>query len=562
MGSLSIVVSVLVPRHLPNWMGILLSIPPSDKLEYPLPPESKRRMALTPGLHDTYLLGLLIVALGAVSLSRLSKRRKSPWRLPPSPKSDPLFGHIRFLPSVDEHIVYKQWSDELKSDIISLNMMGQIIIVLNSAEVANELLVKRSAIYADRPQMAMVRSERLTGWGNNTAFLSHGERWRQQRKMSHEVLHRKSTEELWPVIVKQSRLALQRLLDHPTECLAEFKRMAASSILSSAYGYEVTSADDDFLEIVEAANQGLISTALAGNFFVNVIPWLEYIPTWFPGAEWKRLANKWRTDKDKMLHTPFNWTKSQMTAGTAPPSMLKNLLTSLANKDIDLASLLKEEDHIRWTTGTMFSAGSDTSVAVLMVFVLAMTMHPEVQAKAQREIDAVLGGNRLPGMEDKISLPFTQCLIKEVLRWRQIVPLAIPHKCTQDNNYKGYHIPEGSMIIANSWAMSNDPRVYPRPGDFNPDRFLDSSVPEAPTFGYGRRGCPGVHFAEATLFITISTMLAVFDIRPICDEVGNPILPSGQMGPNLLVSHPAPFDCVISPRSKNHEQLLREWAEA
>ncbi|KAH7320356.1 cytochrome P450 [Rhizoctonia solani] len=512
-------------------------------------------------LQEHYPTICLTSSLALALLWTLKNRKKQNYPLPPSPKSDPLIGHLRILPSVDEHVAYKKWGDELKSDIISLNIMGQIIIVLNSAEAANEILGRRAAIYSDRPQLQMVRNENLTGWGKNTAFLPYGERWRKQRRMTHEVLHKKASEEFWPAVTRQSRLALQRLLDRPQAYSDEFKSMTACTILWSAYGYEAASSEEELVKIVEAANKGLCQAALAGNFFVNVIPWLQYVPSWFPGAAWKRQAHKWRAEKDRMLHVPYNWTRDQMAAGTAAPSMLKNLLSNLPGQTICRSDIMEEEDRIKWTTGTMFSAGSDTSVAVLLVFVLAMTLHPEAQSKAQAELDSVLDGSRLPELTDRHDLPYINCLIKEVLRWRSIAPLAIPHRCTQDDHYKGYRIPEGAMVIGNVWAMSNDPKVYHEPDVFNPGRFHDPLTPDALLFGFGRRNCPGIHLAEAMLFSVISTMLTVFDIQPVRDSLGNPVLPSAKMGPNMLVNHPAPFDCKITIRSEKYEHLLREWSD-
>ncbi|QRW24910.1 cytochrome P450 family protein [Rhizoctonia solani] len=223
-------------------------------------------------------------------------------------------------------------------------------------------------------------------------------------------------------------------------------------ILSSAYGYDVSSSDEELVKIVEAANKGLCQSALAGNFFVNVIPWLQYVPSWLPGAGWKRQANKWREEKDKMLHTPFDWTRVQMTTGTGTPSMLTSLLLKLASQKKDQKELKEEEDRIRWTVGTMFSATSDTTVAVLLVFVLAMTLHPEVQHNAQMELDALLGGGRLPELADRPYLPYIERVIKEVCRWRPVTPLAIPHRCIKDDYYKGYQIPQGAMVIGNVWS--------------------------------------------------------------------------------------------------------------
>jgi cytochrome P450 len=79
-----------------------------------------------------------------------------------------------------------------------------------------------------------------------------------------------------------------------------------------------------------------------------------------------------------------------------------------------------------------------------------MIRHPDIQRKAQAELDKVVGRGRLPEFEDKNSLPYIDALYKEVLRWHPIVPL-IPHKVTVDDEYKGMRIPKGSVVVANAW---------------------------------------------------------------------------------------------------------------
>ncbi|KAG9096951.1 hypothetical protein FS749_007401 [Ceratobasidium sp. UAMH 11750] len=86
---------------------------------------------------------------------------------------------------------------------------------------------------------------------------------------------------------------------------------------------------------------------------------MKYIPSWFPGASWKRKAHKWRAEKDRMINDPFEWTKSQITEGVASPSILKNLLTELERKK-KVESNEEEEAIIRWATGALF-AGAEFS---------------------------------------------------------------------------------------------------------------------------------------------------------------------------------------------------------
>lgn len=80
-----------------------------------------------------------------------------------------------------------------------------------------------------------------------------------------------------------------------------------------------------------------------------------------------------------------------------------------------------------------------------------MAMYPDVQRQAQSELDRVIGQTRLPGFDDRDSLPYINALLKELTRWHVVAPTAIPHSALEDDEYNGYYIPKGSMIIPNLW---------------------------------------------------------------------------------------------------------------
>lgn len=82
---------------------------------------------------------------------------------------------------------------------------------------------------------------------------------------------------------------------------------------------------------------------------------------------------------------------------------------------------------------------------------LAMIKYPEVQAKAQRELDRVLGPGHLPSFGDEDSLPYLTAIVKECLRWEVVLPVSIPRQAMVDDVYKGYHIPAGTILIPNTW---------------------------------------------------------------------------------------------------------------
>jgi cytochrome P450 len=92
--------------------------------------------------------------------------------------------------------------------------------------------------------------------------------------------------------------------------------------------------------------------------------------------------------------------------------------------------------------------------AVLLNFVLHMIQHPEVQVKAQEELDRVIGRSRLPDFEEREGLPYLGAVYKETLRLHAVAPLGLPHSTSADDIYKGMHIPKGSIIFANIWCVS------------------------------------------------------------------------------------------------------------
>ena len=136
---------------------------------------------------------------------------------------------------------------------------------------------------------------------------------------------------------------------------------------------------------------------------------------------------------------------------------------------------------------------STQTVSAIQTFFLAMTLNPEIQEKAQEEIDRVIGTDRLPSAADRDDLPFSQAVTLETLRWHNVAPLGIPHRLIEDDVHEGYFLPKGTIVIANVWRMLHDPETYPDPLAFNPDRFVASpghepeTDPRTMAFGFGRR---------------------------------------------------------------------------
>ncbi|KAI0299925.1 cytochrome P450 [Russula brevipes] len=438
------------------------------------------------------LLGSLTI-LFSLALLFVAHAGKKRLPYPPGPKRLPIVGNLFNMPSRAEWFTYLKWSQEFDSDVIHADVMGSHIIILNSIKAAQELLEKRSSIYSDRPPMIVLR--KLLGMDFNIGFMPYGPTWRYLRRAFHINFLPTKLEAFRPFEQRAVHRLLRNLLTSPDNFPQHLRHMTGQGILSVAYGVDVLPEGDPFVEDAENVLRAMAFGSTKQALMFDTIPWLIRIPSWLPGARgFKRNAHQWRLIVETALQTPYDKVKSEL----AVP-------------------------------GTMYIAGADTTVTALEIFILAMTLYLEVQRKAQEEIDRVVGNSRLPGHLDQDDLPYVQAVVKEVLRWHPVTPLSVPHRVTQSDEYEGYFIPAGSIIIPNVWGMLHDPNVFAEPRRFYPERWFSPNAPTFPNqaFGFGARLCPGRFFARRSIWANMVGILATFKITPTEDGPPQPVFSSG-----------------------------------
>lgn len=432
--------------------------------------------------------------------------------------------------------------------IFQLQALTKTLVILNDVELASELLDKRGAIYSDRPPFHMADA---AGWEWDTGTMHHSEPWRLRRRLVHQAYHAKATARMHGILRQTAVELAQSLCATPDNFRHHIRRSAAANIIKSAYGIPVAEENDPYVAIAEAAMESVTQIILPGSNPVDVLPFLRHIPAWVPIlGYWMKKAESLRKYPTAMVEVPFERTKEDMKQGIARPCWVtENLETMKADTGIT-------EEVIKDAAAVAYLGGSDTTPSTLLSFVMAMVLWPEWQAKAQEEVDRVVQ-DRLPEFSDQDSLPFVEALIREVYRKFPVLPLAIPHALEQDDTFQGMRIRKGSIVVPNTWSMMHDERAYPDPHAFNPERWiLDGCVdpgvqdPRVAVFGFGRRICPGRHFADASVFISIATLLKCFTFGP---HVEGP--PSGKMVTGI-VSAPALFKCRITPRCSAVTTLL------
>lgn len=495
-----------------------------------------------------YVLDLGLVFLGFLIIRRLLRPRLSV-PLPPGPRQWPLLGNLLAMPSSKEWLTFASWGEKW-GDIVSVCIFGQQMIIVNSAEIATDMLEKKGSIYSDRPVMEM--GGEMVGWKNTLVLITYGDRFRRYRKLFHKLIgNSTSMSQFYPTEEVETHKFLKHLLYTPQDLVTHIRRTASAIILRISHGYEVNETEDPFVTLADIATDQFSLATAPGVFMVNLIPQLRQLPDWFPGTGFKKTAQEWASTLNQAVEAPYEYVKSQMAAGAAAPSFTANLLSE---PDMNL----EREFDIKWSAASLYSGGADTTVSAIYAFFKAMALYPEVAVAAQAEIDSVIGLDRLPSFADRDDLPYVNAVVLEVMRWHSVVPTGVPHVATQDDVHNGYFIPKGSLIIPNIWKMQHDPKIYSDPMVFRPSRFLGSDPepdPRQTCFGFGRRICPGRIMADASIFISCVMTLAVYNISKYVED-GHVIEPIVDQTTGVI-SHPTSFQCTVKPRSEKAVALIK-----
>ncbi|KAJ3563540.1 hypothetical protein NP233_g8878 [Leucocoprinus birnbaumii] len=509
-----------------------------------------------------------VIALCCTALVLLYYRYKAKTRLPypPGPKPLPLIGNLLDIPkvSVRGFEVFAKWSKDFDSDILHIDALGKHIVILNSVKVANELCGERSAIYSTRPHLTML-SELMNGT-RFMAAMPYGDAWKARRRM---FQHYFPSNDPSRIAISRSeefvrKYLLPRILDSPEEFLSHIRNTVGGVTLSLAYGLRIKRFDDPWIKLAEEALSTTTEAAVVGRFLVDVIPALKYIPEWIPGAGFQKVAKEGRRTLNSFFDELYAAAVQDIVDGVAQPSFV-----SLALEENNETKLQDLKEVICETAGIFFAGGSETTVVSIWNFVLLMTLHPEVQEKARREVDIVIGHARFPQFSDKASMPYLTAVLKEVLRWAPIVPAGMPHCTTADDFIVVISSLEDQSSLTmpdNHRAMLHDEVIFPNPSRFDPERFLTSDGqlrkdildPETTaTFGFGRRACPGSQIGLTSLFIVAASFLSLFKIMKPVNAQGQEVDPLVEYTGRTMVDNPSPFECRFIPRSKEAAALIQ-----
>ncbi|PPQ87679.1 hypothetical protein CVT25_011446 [Psilocybe cyanescens] len=464
---------------------------------------------------------VFLAILGLKMFINFLARAKARTPYPPGPKPKPLVGNMFDFPVAKPALRYVDWGKKYNSSILYAEALGNRVLIVNNRNDAVEIFEKRAKIYSDRPVIPMLK---LMGWQHNFGFFKYGEEWRQHRRISQQNFNLKASQKYYPIQVKKVHQLLRALHDTPEDFDNHNKMFSISLTMEMMYGLEIKSIEDPCIVIANEAMKLGTSLLVPGGSLINTFPFLQHVPAWFPGAASRKQADIVRCLTKQVMRIPMDRVKTAFEEGRAVPS----LFTDFFEKKLTFGASKEEEQAIQNIAYTVNGAASDTTISATGSFFYFMAVNPDVQKKAQVEIDRVTGSTRLPTLNDRTSMPYVEAIYRELMRLRPPLPLGAPHRLIEDDYFKGYLIPKGTAVFANIWAMTHDEVVYPDAFSFNPDRFFDedgvlNGDDRVLAYGFGRRVCVGQHIASSTMWLTIASVIACFDITKAKDKNGNDI---------------------------------------
>ncbi|EJT96579.1 cytochrome P450 [Dacryopinax primogenitus] len=460
-------------------------------------------------------LNLFFIAAGLIACLLILRRRAD--ASPPGPRGVPLLGSALELPSKFPFRKFNEWS-KLYDGWFVFSAIGQKFLVITNYDIAVDILEKMGTQTADRPTVPMA-----IYMARHIAFTleNYGDRWRRCRRLAHENFNIRALDQYHGIYELGTAKLLRQLSNiDPLKVPEELLQFSGTLTYEAMYGPESggENVKQNIRKVWEMA-ETLGDAMSPAKFIINLIPALGMLPERI--SPWKQYGTRYFNEHDRFLM-----------------EMAQPGLTGQSDSGF-VASCMRMRDRtegisdaeIAWTSFALYGAGVETHIN-----------------GAQDEVRTVAGDSP-PTFEHRSKMPYVMAVMKEVLRWRPVLPAALPHTASQDFHYNGYRIEKGTYIFYNQWNMCRDPAVYPDYDVFRPERFLaDPPAPDPPVFGFGRRICPGRNFARDLLFLAISNLLWAYHFEKATDADGKTITPSPEDIDGNILLHPKPFQFIMTPR--------------
>ncbi|EGW12122.1 Cytochrome P450 2B19 [Cricetulus griseus] len=285
--------------------------------------------------------------------------------------------------------------------------------------------------------------------------------------------------------------------------------------LPIVFGERFDYKDRQFLRLLDLLHQ---SFSLLSSFSSQVFELFSGFLKYFPGTH----VHISRITQEILDYIERSVEQHQETLDPSNPRDLIDTYLLRMEKEKCNSHKGFHHQNLVFTVLSLFFAGTETSSTTLRYGFLLMLKYPHVAEKVQKEIDEVIGSHRLPTLDDRTKMPYTDAVIHEIQRFSDLVPIGVPHKVTKDTLFRGYLLPKNTEVYPILSSALHDPQYFEQPDTFNPDRFLDANGALKKNeafmpFSVGKRICLGEGIARHELFLFFTTLLQNFSLSSPVD---------------------------------------------
>ena len=386
----------------------------------------------------------------------------------------------------------------------TLQMGSSTWVLLNSNRSVNEVINRRAHVTSERPLFPVASG--LVSRGQRTV-LRQTAQWTESRRVMQSLLNNSTAlKSCGEWIELETIYLLANYLDSPEQWYSHHYQYPNSVIQRIVLGQRLAKSVVEYNQLRLAGVQFIRSiNASIIDFFPRLDSLPQVLQIWRP--KWARIG-QFHYDVFQSWWKPV---KQAVNDGTAPASFVRDLFH---HKDMKFKG---SDEEAMYLSMSIIGAGTDNPRMTLNTFVMAALCHPDAFQRSRDEIDRSCGvAKRLPNLGDMHDMQYTCALLKEVLRWRPVMPMIPQHQLSEDSEFEGFYFPKGIDFVINYTAVARDCEA---PDDFKPERWLDGREQNIShgiwQFGGGRRMCVGYKIAQQELFLAVARIVYCFNYAAV-----------------------------------------------